>query len=183
MVTTPRRIKKLTKLQREVRAMKAQLPLAKPTRGLENKTAQQLVPLADAAFSKYVRLRDCEFNGSEWVGDCIDGCGRELVVIDSDGKWKSSANNGHYISRGVHSLRFDEFNTNLQSAWCNAWRDKQDMIEGYEKGLALKYGGDTVLELKRLSKLPDAYRRQKKPELLEIIRSAKAYVEYTLAHP
>lgn len=177
-------MKKLTKEQKEVRALKAQLPLAKaPVRKkLDQKTAQALVPIADAWFSKYIRLRDCEFTGTDWVGECIDGCGRKLVVLDSDGKWKSSSNNGHFITRGVFSLRYSEENCSLQAAFCNAWRDKEDMLEGYRTGLALKCGEATVAELKRLSKLPEAYKRPSKAELLQIIADAKQEVEYILAH-
>lgn len=164
--------------------MKARLPLAKPTRKkLADKTAQQLIPEADKWFSKYIRLRDAskQPDGS-WVGECIDECGRTLTVIDADGKWKSEANNGHYVTRGVYSLRFDEYNCHLQAAWCNAWRDKQDMIEGYEKGLALKCGDDMVKTLKQLSKAPEAYKRPTKPELLQIIEDSKTYIKYTLDH-
>lgn len=158
-------------------------PKPKKRRTLEQKTAQQLIPEADKWYSRYIRLRDSSFNGSEWVGPCIDMCGRTMVVRDSDGKWKQGADNGHYVSRGVHSLRFNEFNTNLQSSYCNAWDDKQRMIEGYERGLSIKYGEDTVTELKQLAKAPDAYRRAKKPELLQIIADSKAYVSYALSHP
>lgn len=176
-------MKKLTKQQREARAMKARLPLAKaPVRKkLEQKTAAQLIPEADKYYSKYVRLRDSEFNGREWVGECIS-CPRSLIVINSDGRWVASSQNGHFITRGVYSLRFDEYNTNLQCAHCNAWRDKEDMLEGYRTGLALKCGEDTVKELKRLSKLPEAYRRPSKPDLLQVISDAKQEVEYILAH-
>lgn len=80
------------------------------------------------------------------------------------------------------SLRFDEMNTNAQSSWCNAWRDKQDMIAGYERGLALKYGEDTVTDLKRLSKAPEAYKRPSKQELLDIIADRKTQVEWILTH-
>lgn len=171
------RTKRLTKEQKEIRAMKAKLPLGKPTRRkLQDKTAQQLMEPADNAYSRYIRLRDAEFKNGEWVGVCIS-CPRKLVVINSEGKWVASSQNGHFISRGVYSLRFNEFNTNLQCAHCNAWRDKEDMLEGYRKGLADKYGEDTVTELKELSKAPDAYKRPKKPELLEIIRASKEYVK------
>ena len=155
----------------------------KKPRTLEQKTAQQLIPEADKWYSRYIRLRDSSYNGSEWLGSCIDGCGRVLIVLDGDGKWNSSSNNGHFVSRGVYSLRYDEFNTNLQSAYCNAWRDKQDMIEGYEEGLALKYGSDIVKELKKLSKRPEAYKRATKPELLQIIADSKEYIKHALTHP
>lgn len=176
-------MKKLTKQQREVRALKAKLPLAKPPvrKKLEQKTAAQLIPEADKWWSKYVRLRDSTFTGTDWVTECIDGCGRTGSVY-SEGKWKKGFDCGHFISRGVLSLRFSEENTHAQSSFCNAWRDKEDMLEGYRNGLALKCGDDTVKELKRLSKLPEAYKRPSKSELLQIIADAKQEVEYILAH-
>ena len=175
--------KKLTKQQREVRALKAKLPLAKPPvrKKLDQKTAQQLIKPADDAFSRYIRLRDCSFTGTDWVGQCIS-CDRIGVIYTGDGKWVQGWDNGHFITRGVHSLRFSEENCNLQCRHCNIWRDKDDMLQAYKKGLALKCGDDTVVELKRLSKLPEAYKRPSKSELLQIISDAKQEVEYILAH-
>lgn len=174
--------KKLTKQQREVRAMKAKLPLGKPKkRGLEHKTAQQLIKDADMWFSRYVRLRDSEFDGSGWKTECIDGCGRSGYV-HSNGRWIKGFDNGHFISRGVFSLRYDELNCSAQNSHCNAWRDKEDMLEGYRNGLDMKYGSGTAQELKRLSKIPDAYKRPTKPELLQIIADCKEYIRYTLEH-
>jgi hypothetical protein len=148
---------------------------------MEKKTAQQLIHVADEVFSRYIRLRDSAYDGIKWVGDCIT-CERFLIVINEEGKWVASSQNGHFITRGIMSLRFDELNTNLQCAHCNAWMDKEEMLERYRKGLDLKYGKDTAKELKRLSKLPTAFQRPTKPELLQIIADAKTSVGYMLAH-
>jgi len=166
-----------------VREMKARLPLGKaPIRKkLDQKTAQQLIKPADDALSKYIRLRDSSFTGTDWVGECIS-CPRTQIILSGDGKWSQGWDNGHFITRGVYSLRFDEYNCNLQCRHCNIWRDKGDMLKGYETGLALKCGEATVAELKRLSKLPEAYKRPSKAELLQIIADAKQEVEYILAH-
>lgn len=154
----------------------------KKPRTLEQKTAQQLVKPTDDAFSKYIRLRDSWFTGADWRGKCIT-CNRPLIVINDDGRWIASSQNGHFISRGVHSLRFDEFNCNLQCAHCNAWMDKEDMLERYRNALDLKYGDEVKVELKRLSKLPEAYRRAGKAELLQIIADSKEYINHALNHP
>lgn len=147
---------------------------------LNMKTAQQLIDPTDKAFSRYVRIRDAEFNGNEWVGECIT-CERKLIVVNSDGKWIASSQNGHLISRGIYSLRFDEENCNLQCAHCNAWLDKDEMIERYRKAIDDKYGTGTYKRLKALSKLPEAYKRPKKDELLQIISDSKTQVEWYLA--
>ena len=177
--------KKLTKLQKEIRAMKSKLPLGKAP--LRKKTEDKSVPqlmspqgAGTAWHSKYVRLRDSSWNGSSFVGKCIT-CDRELVVW-ADGRWLTGAQNGHYISRGVYSLFFEEYNTNLQCSNCNAWRDKKDMIHAYEEALAMKYGDEIPKELYRLSKLPDAKKRPTKEEVLQVIADAKEYINYTLSH-
>lgn len=163
-------------------AFKAKPKKRKSPKKLEQKTAQQLVPEADKWFSRYVRLRDSSYTGSDWVGYCIT-CSRPLTVIDSDGKWKATAQNGHFITRGTHTLRFNEFNCNLQCAHCNAWMDKEEMLERYRNALDLKYGSDIKDELKRLSKLPEAFRRASKPELLQLIKDSKTYIEHALNNP
>lgn len=157
----------------KVKKTSKRLPLSK-------KTATELVKVADKEFSRYVRLRDCEYIDGQWIGECIDECGKKIVVLDKDGKWNKAGNIGHYITRGVHQLRFDELNCNLQSAYCNAWRDKQDMLSGYERGLDLKYGAGTAKELVKLSKQEGAHKMLTKPELLEIIKDSKTYIQYTL---
>jgi len=153
----------------------------KPRKTLEQKTAQQLVKPTDEAFSRYIRIRDASWDGTKWVGKCIT-CPRQCVVIDEFGKWIASSQNGHMISRGVFSLRYDEENCNLQCAHCNVWLDKDEMIERYRTELDKKYGDGTYKKLKALSKLPEAYKRPSKPELLQIIADSKEQVEWYLAH-
>lgn len=154
----------------------------RPRRTLEQKTAQQLISEADKWFSRYVRLRDSVWTGSQWVSSCIC-CGKPLIVMDDSGKWRLGTDNGHFISRGLFSLRFNEYNCNAQSSHCNAWKDKQTMLEGYRGGIRDKYGETTLAELIDLSKSPEAYKRPPKHELLEIIHDSKTYIDFALAHP
>lgn len=151
---------------------------------LEDKTAQQLIKPTDDAFSRYIRIRDCELFGTTWVGNCIT-CERQLTVYSYDEdkdkwRWNTGAQNGHFISRGAHQLRYDEYNCNLQCAHCNAWRDKESMLEAYRKAITEKYGKDILDELKARAEAPDAYKRKTKPELLEIINDSKTMMKYTL---
>lgn len=146
---------------------------------LEKKTSQELVKEADKWFSKYIRLRDSVYSGSAWVSSCIT-CNRGLVVIDESGKWVASSQNGHMISRGVHKLRYSEYNCNIQCAHCNVWLDKDEMIERYRKALDLKYGDGCYDDLKSQSKEDGAYKHHTKTELLEIIHDAKAFVNHCL---
>jgi len=153
----------------------------------KRKTIPQLTKEADTWFSRYVRLRDSEFRGDSFFGDCIT-CGRKLTVLTLtvrqpnriEGKWNAAANLGHYIGRGRKILRYDDQNCNLQCAYCNAWRDKIDMLTRYEKALALKYGDEVPLELQARGKMDHKPTRQ---ELEAVIADAKEFVSYTLSHP
>lgn len=113
-----------------------------------------LVKRADAVFGHYIRLRDSVLVGDSWVGDCID-CDKKIVNRYFDGekwRWTKSGNVGHFYSRGFKELRYDEINCNLQSSYCNAWKDKETMQEGYRNGLVDKYGKDALKELKDKAK-------------------------------
>lgn len=156
----------------------------KPTKRvpLEKKTAQQLIKEADKWFSKYVRLRDSIFNGSEWISICIT-CTRPLIVIDGSGKWVASSQNGHMIGRGIYALRYDEYNCNVQCAHCNVWLDKDEMIERYRKAIDMKYGDYTYDDLKKRSREDGVYKRPTKQELLQIIEDSKAFVKHCLNNP
>jgi hypothetical protein len=108
---------------------------------------------ADAVFAHYIRLRDSMYDPVEqrWVGICIDGCGKQIVNRWYDGekwRWTKSGNVGHFLTRGYRDLRYDEFNCNLQSSYCNAWEDKDKMQSGYRRGILDKYGKEIMKELK-----------------------------------
>ena len=154
------------------------------------KSKPKLVPLptlmkrADAAFSRYIRLRDSEYVPSKqaFIGECITS-GKKLEVCRWDGKqwrWNVGANVGHYVTRGHKGLRFDERNCNLQSAYDNAWRDKVSMLRAYAKALDFKYGDGTAEELELIGR--EAYKLTR-GELEQIIADSKEYVTFTLAHP
>ena len=155
---------------------------SKPKKRLSllQKSAQQLIGPADKMFSRYIRLRDSEqqLDGS-WAGVCIT-CPRALIVVTTEGKWVASSQNGHLIGRGTFSLRYDEENCNLQCAHCNAWLDKDEMIERYRAAVDDKYGVGTYKKLKTASKLDDALKRPTKPELIQIINDSKERVKFYL---
>ena len=119
------------------KGLKKTTPLKATTKKRPKQTIPELTKKADKAFSRYVRLRDSVYDGEKWVGTCIT-CTREMIVMQED-KWRAGANLGHFIGRGCKELRYDEYNTNLQCAHCNAWRDKEDMLQAYRKGIKEKY--------------------------------------------
>ena len=141
------------------------------------KTIRELIKEADTHFSRYIRIRDSERQSDgSWMGLCID-CGRRVLVMDAQGHWVKSANIGHYVSRSHFSLRYDEENCNMQSAWCNAWRDKLSMMDGYTKGLDEKYGDGTA---KRLKQIGTSLHKFDREELLDIIADSKTELDFIL---
>jgi hypothetical protein len=159
----------------------------KKRKTIEQKTAAQLIDPTDGSYSRYIRIRDSTFNGSGWVGTCIS-CPRTETIcwFDADkDKWRFTQgwDNGHYKTRGMYKLRYDDFNCNLQCRHCNLWRDKGDMQKAYESGLLDKIGKVELARVEKDSKSEDSHKRPKKPELLQIIQDSKTYVNYALEHP
>lgn len=150
--------------------------VAKKRRPLDKKTKPELIKEADKWFSRCVRLRDSDIQADgSWAGVCIDGCNKLIGVLSPEGKWCAGSNIGHFVGRGAMITRYDDENCNLQGAYCNAWRDKISMLEGYAKGLDMKYGDGTASKLKKLGKQECKLTRE---ELLEIIHDSKAQVDF-----
>lgn len=160
------------------KGLERKTPLKATTKKRPKQTIPDLTKKADKEFSRYVRLRDSVYDGEKWVGTCIT-CDRSMIILQ-EGKWRTGANLGHFIGRGCKELRYDEFNTNLQCAHCNAWRDKEDMLQAYRKGIVDKYGDAILKELKERSKI---LRTNKREELEQIIQDSKVEVEHMLRYP
>jgi len=172
--------KKLTKEQKAVRALKAKLPLAKPTLRPLNKLRAE----ADDWFSWYVRLRDSHFDGQEWTGTCIT-CSKTGVVAYLDPatakKRKTGAvrytngwDAGHFVTRGHLIVRFNEQNVNLQDSYrCNRMRSGE--YEKYRLALKLKYGDEIPEELETWARKYPTYKLSRE-ELEEVIENAKEYI-------
>lgn len=173
-------MKKLTKEQKEIRAMKSKLPLGK--KKVEPMT--KLKKRADDWNSWYVRLRDCSFNGSEWVGTCIT-CSKTGVVAYLDPetaqkrptkaiRYVSGWDNGHFISRGRLVVRYNDQNVNLQCSYrCNRMRSGE--YEKYRLALKDKYGNEVPEQLENIARTYPTYKLSR-PELEEVIDNAKEYL-------
>lgn len=138
----------------------------------------QLKARADSLFAFYVRLRDSEWEDGSRIGKCIT-CGRVCVVINSLGKRQKSNGWGHFIGRGDWNLRYDEENVNLQCSHCNAWRDKNSMLNAYKLALDAKYGDGTTAKLEKAS-ITDRRGSLTRKELETIIQDSTAQVNYYL---
>lgn len=92
---------------------------------IKAKTARDYLPLAQAAFNKYIRLRDAD-------RPCIS-CGVTY------GKW----NAGHYRSVGSNpALRFEPLNNHKQCVQCN--QSKSGNAVEYRIGLIARVGQEAV---------------------------------------
>lgn len=114
---------------------------------------------ADTWFSKYVRYRDSELRNGEWIAECIT-CGVEKPV--------KSMQAGHFVSRRVSSLRFDELNVNAQCVGCNMFKAGEQYL--YSINLDKKYGEGTA---KSLMDRRHETHKFTQDELLNIISEAK----------
>lgn len=130
---------------------------------LESKSIAQLKKIADAEFSKMVRLRDADKNG---VGSCI--------TCESRVHW-SKAQNGHFVSRKVSLLRYDEQNCNLQCIGCNMFKSGEQYA--YSKALDGKYGSGTA---DKLWEQRHTTHKFTKDELLSIIYASREETKYYL---
>lgn len=125
------------------------------------KTVAKLKKEADAYWSKYIRIRDSDKDG---FGECIT-CGRKY-------HWKN-AQNGHFVSRKVSTLRYDEENCNLQCVGCNMFKSGDQYT--YAINLDLKYGDGTAKKLHDRRFETHSFTRD---ELEEIIHDAKEYIKW-----
>lgn len=128
------------------------------------KTVAKLKKEADKAWSEYIRGRDSDSNG---MVICIT-CPTTLP-------WKQMQC-GHFVSRRVSSLRFDEQNTNAQCVGCNMFHSG----EQYKYGLALdeKYGDGTAAQLHSRRFETHSFTRE---ELEGIIKYAKDFTSAKLS--
>lgn len=123
---------------------------------LNKYSISQLKKKADKVFSEYIRQRD--------GGKCIT-CGHT-------DEWKY-LQAGHYITRDVLELRYDERNVNCQCYACNVCRKGNYPV--YSLKLIEKYGDNILYELDEIVKKykADGLRQYKKDFYIEIINRYK----------
>lgn len=154
--------------QKSLEEVKALSAIKKPKKRLQGlgPSAKQKKPSvaklkkkADVVWSQYIRLRDSDRNG---MVKCIS--------CDTVKHWKEMQN-GHFVTRGVNSLRYDEQNCNGQCVACNMF--KSGNLFEYGRQLDLKYGDGTAeaLHARRFET-----HKLKIDELEDIIRYAQDYI-------
>jgi 5-methylcytosine-specific restriction endonuclease McrA len=94
-------------------------------------TVSSLKKKADAVFSKYIRNRDSE----DGFAECFT-CGVQKPI--------SQMQAGHFVSRAVNKLRYDELNVHAQCYSCNVV--KHGDLYTYAKKLD-EFHGDGTAEM------------------------------------
>lgn len=89
---------------------------------------------ADAAFSRYIRLRDADSEGMVRCVTC--GARRHWREVDA----------GHFITRAKQSTRYDEKNVHAQCKGCNRFQGGKPLE--HERAIERKYGSGTAHRLK-----------------------------------
>lgn len=131
---------------------------------MKQKTISQLKKDADKYFSRYVRYRDGEKRSDGWYVECIT-----CSVV----KPISEMQAGHFVSRRVNALRFEEENVNAQCVSDNLFKQGEQYL--YAKALDLKYGDGKAEELMNRRFETHKFSRA---ELEEIIHDAKEQIKY-----
>ncbi len=99
---------------------------------------------ADSVFSKWIRARD-----------------KRCVTCGST----ENLQNGHYVSRSISILRYDERNCNCQCVACNVFK-KGNMVE-YSAFMRRKHGPEIIEQLLKEKQTLHSFTRQ---ELESIIK-------------
>ena len=95
---------------------------------------------------------------------------RSIKQIPNDTVYAMETTSGTFIADGVY---------HHNCAHCNAWLDKDEMIERYRKAVDYKFGDGTYKRLKTASKMPGSHKLPTKPELMKIIEdSTNQIAEY-----
>ena len=131
---------------------------------MKSKSVAQLKKQADKYFSLATRYRDGEKRSDGWWVECI-----------TCGQWKpiKQMQAGHFVSRRVNSLRFNEINVNSQCPGCNVFKYGEQYL--YSKALDMKYGNGTAEEL--MSRRFETHKFTT-TELEEIIHDAKEQIKF-----
>lgn len=131
---------------------------------MKTKTVAQLKKDADKYFSQYVRYRDGECRNGEWIAECIT-CG----VIKPIKQLQA----GHFVSRRINVLRFDDENVNAQCTGCNMFKQGEQYL--YAKNLDYKYGDGKAEEL--MNRRHETHKFSSE-ELLQVIHDAKEAIKF-----
>lgn len=120
----------------------------KANRKIKKPTVTQLKKKLDKVFSDYIRQRD----------------GGRCYTCGSTQEWKYQQN-GHFISRGKMSTRYDEQNCHCQCVSCNVF--KNGNYPEYAAKLQDQYGDGIIKELNARGRAIKQFTVKELTELIE----------------
>lgn len=112
--------------------------MGRPKIPLESKDKKKLSVQLDDTFSIFIRL---SWANSDGLCTCFS-CGKKIF-------WKYITN-GHWITRGVYQLRYDEDNCRPQCAPCNGDMTNVRFLE-FERSLQEELGEQRIAEMKAIA--------------------------------
>lgn len=98
-----------------------------------------LIKKLDTVFSEFIRLRDCDDNGTV------------TCFVTGERVWWRDADAAHFIDRGIMTTRYDEINVHATTVDTNRFEDPYKHKEKYRRALISKYGMDEVHGLEKKS--------------------------------
>lgn len=107
-----------------------------PIGATKREGVSELKKNADKWYSLYIRYRDAHFVRGEWMCLCIT-CPSERPVREMQ--------NGHFVSRRILKLRYDDRNCNVQCPKCNVFNHGELYLYGIS--LDKKWGDGTAASL------------------------------------
>lgn len=123
------------------------------------KDYKKLVAKLDDVFQMWIRYRD------NWTCCC---CHTHIPAQSEGAKAKMHA--GHYVGRGVLSLRWDPKNVHAQCATCNLQQNYYGVDPRYTKLLLVKYGSEILDYLNEKKHQQVKYTCAELEEKIEIYR-------------
>lgn len=115
-------------------------------------------------FARFIKLRDTNQYG---YGKCID-TNAPIFYYRRNERWCSNCDSGHYISREIKTIMFNEDNVHAQSIQGNRFNWT---FSNYRENLIIKIGLERVVQLeeeKRLYGIGKSYHENNYEEILDI---------------
>lgn len=115
-----------------------------------------LIKKLDTVFSEFIRLRDCDDNGTV------------TCFVTGERVWWRDADAAHWIHRASMPTRFNEDNVHATTKDTNQFEDPYEHERKYTRAMLKQYGAFRLDVLRALAKGLQKYTR---PEILSMIET------------
>lgn len=118
----------------------------------KSKTTSQLIKELDTVFSEFIRLRDCDHQGTV------------KCFVSSERVWWRDADAAHFVDRAHMATRWSPTNVHACSQHSNRYDPNHKAL--YRLAMYQYYGGEAVTELEMSGR---SYTKHTSAELIEMI--------------